>query len=97
MAAQLQLVPLFHREGAAGKILPGESGQHGKRLRVAHNRHFGILFRQRRNASRVVGLHVVDNQIIRFSARQRLFQVGPPRIHYLRTTLYPVQHRNFFI
>ena len=49
-----------------------ESGQHTKRLGVAYNLHSRILLAEQANATRMVRLHVIDNQIIQRASLQSL-------------------------
>ena len=92
---QLQNVPLLHGEGAPLEAPAGEGRQHGEGLDVAHQGHAGELVRQGGDAAGVVGLHVVDHQVVRGAARQGLVQVRQPFIG--PAGVHRVHHGHFLV
>ena len=70
MYARVQCISLFHLIQSIGNAM--ESGQHTKRLGVAYNLHSRILLAEQANATRMVRLHVIDNQIIQRASLQSL-------------------------
>ena len=78
MAAQGEGVPLLHREGGGGEQGGEELGQHGEGLGVAHQDHIRVLLRQQADAAGVIGLQMLDDQIVGGPALQLRLQVLQP-------------------
>ena len=78
VAAQGEDVPLLHSEGAGGPLAGKEPGQHGEGLGVAHQGHLRVLLRQQADAAGVVGLQMLDDQVVGRPAPQLRLQLLQP-------------------
>ena len=75
--AEGEFVPLFDEE-LIGKFRTVEVPEHVEYLRVADDCHFGIFRRKRRDARRMIGFHVRDDEIVGLSARKSVLDVAEP-------------------
>ena len=73
--AQIQYIAFLDHNGTAFQIHIVELVHQAEGLLVAHDPHRGIEPCQLRNVSAVVGLHVVDYQIVRLTAAQSSSQI----------------------
>ena len=64
VAAQLQDVPLLDHQGVAVHVEVVELADHLEGFGVAHNLQVGIVGQQHLDGGAVVGLHVVDDEVI---------------------------------
>jgi len=75
VAAGLQGIAFLHGDGAAVHIKGEKLLQHGLGHAAADDLHFGIAQDDVLNAGSVVRLHMLDNQIVQFTAVQNGFYV----------------------
>ena len=94
--AQAQRAAVGSRQRAAGQVEPfKELAHHGQRLRRGDNGGLRVNFQEFGNVGRVVGLHVVDDEIVRLAAVQRGGDIAQPFVREVRVD--SVEHGGFFV
>ena len=68
VGTQAQGVPLLDGEGAGGVVAGEELGEHLEGLGVAHQDHVRVLLRREADVPGVVGLQVLDDEVVRLPA-----------------------------
>ena len=91
-------VPLLHYHSPAGEVLPGELGQHGERLRVAHYPGLWPTAQNPRQRRAVVRLHMVHHHIVQRASAQAVLQIllephGHGLLHGIQQHRLLVQHQ----
>ena len=75
MSAQIQGIPLVHQLHPAFQLHLKKLPDHGQSALVYNQRGLGVHQRRLPQCGGVVGLHVIDHDIIQLPARQRVGQV----------------------
>ena len=95
VAAQGQRVALLDGDGAAQVQVGEVQKQHLEGLGVAHQLHVRILLLQALDVGGVVGLHMVDHQIVRLPAIEGRVQIGQELLRF--ALVHRVHHGDLLI
>ena len=95
MRAKNQLVAVTDDAAVVGIILAEVGLHHRERLVGGDNHRAGELVHKAGKVGRVVGLHVVDDQVVRLTALQRLAHVGKPLVAEMLVD--GIEHGNLLI
>ena len=77
------------------EILSEKLMHHGKCLCCRHNGGIGIILLKNSYACRMIGLHMLNHQIIRLSAFENRFQIIKPLVR--KSCIYGIHHSNLFV
>ena len=80
MAAQVEHVALFDDHLALGKIGAKVVNHHAEGPHAGHNLHLGIALHKGGDASGVIGLHMVNDQVIGRATVEHGFDVTEPLV-----------------
>ena len=78
MPSEAERSAVFHRQAVWADLSAIKGLNHAERARVADDRRLGIGRRKGREVGRVVGLHVLHDQIVRLASVQRRRQLRQP-------------------
>ena len=108
MLSKGERIAFLYRHRTVCQVKVKKLRQHGKYLCIADELHLRVFLCDLLNISRMVRLHMIDHQIIRFFSVQRFFHIGQPflchprirRIHdcdllihdHIRIIRYSIRH-----
>ena len=75
MSARTKSIALFYDDFSGLYVKVEKLRNHNESLEVADNFDIGILFYDCADASAVVGLHMIDHEIVEFSSRKHVFDI----------------------
>ena len=93
--AEGERIALLDHDPLVRKVGAEKVAHHGERLRAGHHGRFGIGLQEVDDVRRVVGLHVLHDQIVGLAPRQRRAHVIQPFVGEVR--VHRVHDRDFFI
>ena len=95
VCTQSKGVPFLDHDTAIAVVTAEELLHHAKCLQGGNHHSLGVLFQEQGDASRVIGLHVLNHQVIGGASTQFAFQVFQPLC--TKTGIHRIHHGNFFI